>query len=433
MNDGHDDVVVDGEVADDEDSNGGSSPKLTGVLIGLFFALLGGVAVVSVASALSAGDDCGPYGYGGYHCDDTDYDDGLLNVFPDTDLVDREQVNVLGARFDPPFSQVVIVQCVAPTVAGERADDCDDTTTGYGYVERGGNFFASRPAVRNLTTPGAGNVDCALTGCVFRATTYDGYGPTATVLEEAVAPMAFDPDAPPIDYTDATLVADPAVDLSDREVVTLTGADFDPRFHQFGAVMCIADRIADEAQDACDLSTLTFGYVDGDGGVSLQMRVRRILDIGGEAVDCAVVECVVGGGTIGSDAASAIEGADAAVSFDPDVPPIPDLEVDVEVLRVKKSWAELVITCNRDAQLYVDVSVQQIRDGQYAYAYGFIEQGGTCDEQPERMRVRLRDSGSTKLGKGLADYWVWVSAYDDVDYANADAFGQVQLPSGRIQ
>lgn len=137
-----------------------------------------------------------------------------------------------------------------------------------------------------------------------------------------------------VDYGDAVLTVNPATDLVDGQLVSVSGQSFDPAFAVFVASQCVAADLGNSGQGGCDSTTRVITTLGANGAVGFSMRLKRIIetpDLG--PVDCAVDSCVVGAATIevlssypttgGTDPDYVVlEGATAAISFDPDVPPI---------------------------------------------------------------------------------------------------------------
>ena len=407
------------------------------VLAGLAVAFAVGLAVVGVASALETNEECSPYGYGGYSC--VDYDDAELTVNPSTDLVDGQTVVVSGVAFDPPFATFVASQCVAADIALGGQGNCDSGTTTIRNVDSGGTVYFTMRVKRIIETPGLGPVDCAVEECVIGAATIDpssnyptvgGPSEDYVVIEGATAPLSFDPDAPPIDYEDAQIFVTPSENLVDRQTVTVTGIDLDPHFSSFGVALCDASLLGEAQVDACDLSTSRIGSVDGEGRAEIEMTVRRIIttSAGGE-VDCAVPgACEIGGGTF-SGFATAIEGARAPVHFDPDVPPVPPLEFEIEIDEVTADAVTGTATCNRDAEIQVDFSVNQEKAGDYASSYGYLYERAACDADGEEFTILLM-SGDRRLTGGPATYSLWGYAYDGFEWVETQDSGEVSLRGG---
>lgn len=396
-----------------------------GVIVALVLAFLGGLVVVGVASAMETGDDCTTYGYGGYNC--VNYEDARLEVDPDTDLVDRDQVFVSGFDFDPRGGFFTASQCLAEDLDVNGQDNCDPDTTVFLTVNSQGNVFFFLRVKRILETNGVGDVDCAVQTCVIGGATVDGTPESFVVIEGTSAPLHFDASVPPPNYTDAELFVDPSTDLVDRQTVTVTGSKLDPRFSSFGTAQCDAALVQASQIDACDLSTSRISTVDGDGNAEVDLVVRRIITtpLGGE-IDCAVPgACVIGAGTF-EGFATAIEGATHPISFDPAVPPVPPLELELEVDEVTADAVSGTVSCNREASFYFDAYLSQMRAGQWAEAYAYLSDDLACGTDPVEFTVAMMPFGRRLVG-GPAEFVAYGSAYDGFESADAELARDVVL------
>ena len=114
-----------------------------------------------------------------------------------------------------------------------------------------------------------------------------------------------------------------------------------------------------QSADGCDLQTVSTGRTGSDGTATLTMTVRRIILVQGVEVDCAVAgACILGAATI-PDGFNPTESASSSIQFDPNVPPIPRLTVELTVDTITRYVVSGTVTCNRDAELYANAFVQQ--------------------------------------------------------------------------
>ncbi|MET0903841.1 MAG: neocarzinostatin apoprotein domain-containing protein [Acidimicrobiales bacterium] len=225
---------------------------------------------------------------------------------------------------------------------------------------------------------------------------------------------------------DATLVVDPSTDLVDRQMVTVTGERFGPST-SFGAAQCGPTVGPSSGTDACDLSTARTTTTDSDGRVELTMVVRRIITVQGREVDCALESCAVGAATLSGT--TPIEAKAVPISFDPDVPAIPRLTVELTVDDASSASMTGTVTCNRDAEAYVDATLNQVKGGHAVYAYGFADGPIACSTTPTEWTVLL-SNGSGRLTGGTADFEAFASAYDGFDSASTLVTGETKISGG---
>lgn len=221
----------------------------------------------------------------------------------------------------------------------------------------------------------------------------------------------------------------PSTDLVDRQTVTVTGSGFLPDTF-FGAAQCDPSVGPDAGVAACDLSTARTTYTDSEGNVELQMPVRRIIIVQGNEVDCALSPCTLGAATL-EGTTTPIQATSVPISFDPDVPPIPRLEIELTVDRVTVSSLSGTIACNREAEAFADGFLQQEKGKHSATAYGFSSQI-PCDTTPTQWTMQFQ-GGSGVLTGGPATYGVFASAYDGFESDSAELAGETRLAGGPVR
>ncbi|MDH3706696.1 MAG: neocarzinostatin apoprotein domain-containing protein [Acidimicrobiia bacterium] len=222
-----------------------------------------------------------------------------------------------------------------------------------------------------------------------------------------------------------TLSVDPSTDLIDRQQVSLTATGFSPQV-TFGAAQCDLETAQDN-QDitGCDLSTSVLTSTDAAGEVSTTMRVRRYIEVAGEIVDCAEPDrCIIGAATLDSDLATPLENAFVPISFDPDAPALPPLTVAITVDEVSADGVTGTVQCNRDADAFVDVSLQQAKAGAQINRYGYGD--AACGTDPTPFEVDFH-YGEGRLTGGSATYQAYSSAYDGVEGASDFVEGTVHV------
>ncbi|MEQ8841599.1 MAG: hypothetical protein RIB98_11505 [Acidimicrobiales bacterium] len=185
----------------------GHSPGSKAVvgLLWVAMLLLGGLFVVDAIGALETEpDECYAYAYGGgpggYGCNPL-LGDAYFEVDRTDDLVDRQIVHIDGFLFEANRS-FGIVQCsgvafsLPDTPSG--VDACDLSTVAFGSTDGTGSLSTDLRVRRIITTPDAGEVDCAEpdAACVIAGGVLGADGMSTT--EAAYASITFDPDAPPV-------------------------------------------------------------------------------------------------------------------------------------------------------------------------------------------------------------------------------------------
>jgi hypothetical protein len=171
----------------------------------------------------------------------------------------------------------------------------------------------------------------------------------------------------------------PTTDLVDGQAVTVRGRRFTPNT-TFGAAVCVA---AVPGIDGCDLSNTALTTTDTKGRATVTLRVRRVIFVQGRKIDCALKPCILGAGTV--NGTTPIEVTSMPISFDPDVPPLPKLEVQVRLSSATTRGMTGTITCSREAT--ADVS-------------GYVRVGRWLHDGPDRLR-----NDDTLLEPQLPEPW----------------------------
>ena len=226
---------------------------------------------------------------------------------------------------------------------------------------------------------------------------------------------------------DATIAVTPSTDLVDRQTVTVTGEGFGPST-SFGAAQCDPSVGPNAGTDVCDLSTATITTTDSSGHVQLTMDVRRIITVQGRDVDCALEPCTVGAATL-SGGTTPIEAASAPISFDPNVPAIPRLTIELTVEDATASAMTGTATCNREAEAFVEAALTQEKGGSIAFAFGFSDDPIACSTTPTEWTVEL-SSGSGRFTGGKAEFEAYGAAYDGYDSVSTLVTGEVHVSGG---
>ena len=137
-----------------------------------------------------------------------------LTVTPDTDLVDKQPVDVDGTGYTPGAS-IAVLQC---ETGATSASGCD--TSGLDFTTADGTgAFSHTYTVRRIITTESGDVDCAVAdACRLVAAN------SSSTTEAAAVPISFDPTVPPFEDLEVDVTLDPTgTVVAKTGVVTLTG------------------------------------------------------------------------------------------------------------------------------------------------------------------------------------------------------------------
>lgn len=212
----------------------------------------------------------------------------FLTVSPATGILPGQSVDVVGSGFVPD-SPVAVRQCA-------RADLGVGCSTGIvATPATDGNFAASVPVVRSISTLFDGVVDCAVPGhCVISARPTRPGSPS-----DVEVPIGVVDDGSPLVQQ---LVVTPSTGLVDGQVVTFETFDepppMDSRYRGYGADypgQCLAGSLS---RDDCAFSRHSQRVRTTKTGAIWTLAVQRILDTPNGPIDCGVEACVVsvGGG-----------------------------------------------------------------------------------------------------------------------------------------
>jgi Neocarzinostatin family len=139
----------------------------------------------------------------------------MITVTPDTDLVDFQTVTVSGSGF-PTETALGIAMCTAGPLS---IDDCDLGTSDFVDSDATGAFTTQYTVERLIETPATGAVDCAVApGCIL------GVANLADFTQNAIAPLAFDPNVPPQPRLEIGVTIDPLGSVTPKTgAATVTG------------------------------------------------------------------------------------------------------------------------------------------------------------------------------------------------------------------
>jgi hypothetical protein len=224
-----------------------------------------------------------------------------------------------------------------------------------------------------------------------------------------------------------SITVTPDTDLVDFQTVTVSGSGFSADF-DLGVVMCTAGA---PSLDDCDLDTLDFAFTDATGSFTLDYTVERLIETpAAGSVDCATVAggCIVGVGDI-----NLTEVAFAPVTFDPTVPPVPRLEVELTVDPVGTVTPKLgtgtvsgTVSCSSPADVFIDGFASQ-RAGRVD-VQGFFFAEVSCDGSTT-WTADLEPFNGRFVG-GRLDVEAFAFAFDGQQFADDEVFTQVRLKGG---
>ena len=230
--------------------------------------------------------------------------------------------------------------------------------------------YMVRRMIRLSSQPlGSQPLDCAAApGCVLYAER-GGPGHSRYPVQYGLAPLAFDPAAPPLPGPSVTVT--PHDGLHDGDAVTVHADHFRP-FAGIGATVCVS------GTDACDRVGVSQAPVGPDGSVSVTHPVWSVFSSAdGTPQDCRSVTCVV---RFGDSGPPGFQPVDVPVSFAPGSPAAyPQLTLDPagpytdgqQVTVTVAGWPGSI--GNRP-----DIPIEKLTVGQCAPFGGDPNQGALC-------------------------------------------------------
>lgn len=239
-----------------------------------------------------------------------------VTAVPDTGLLDGQKITVSGTDWSP-GGRIGLTECA---VAGSVCE-FTTSTTGHGIIVGSAGTFSGPFTVNRFIEGEDGPVDCAQPStCELEAVDIGDPDETATT---------------PITFADVVVVppvltASPSADLVDGQNITVTGTGF--AHHDYIALVeCVAG-----VEDGTEC-----GGLDGEGNVveaktdrrghlTATFNVARVLSLGNGTVDCAVAPgCVIG--AVDEESPEQVPEAVTALTFNPDVPPLPPLNLELKI------------------------------------------------------------------------------------------------------
>lgn len=193
-------------------------------------------------------------------------------------------------------------------------------------------------------------------------------GALVTALLAAV-PATEASASPLVDPAVATLSASPDTGLADGQGITVTAAGY-PLNHSLDLVECAQDL-------GCDFSTLRVLFSGDIGGYTTVFSARRIINLEGVDIDCAVLQnCIL----VSLDITDLSTGAQTSMNFDPNKPPLPPLNFFVRPdptghVRVDKGVARITgtVRCNQPVLISAYMQLTQVYNRQIFQSSSFVD------------------------------------------------------------
>ena len=164
---------------------------------------------------------------------------------------------------------------------------------------------------------------------VEETTTTDPAATTVPGEGSGPAPLALGAPDDGMDSVGLPVSAEPATDLVDGQLVTVSGSGF-PAGEAVGVVMCTREAARDHGGrgvEACNLGNFAQADADSQGVAVVEFAVRRMMTLDGQEVDCASERgrCIIGMGLLSDYDQS----GGFALHFDADAPapPPPSMEL----------------------------------------------------------------------------------------------------------
>jgi hypothetical protein len=230
----------------------------------------------------------------------------------------------------------------------------------------------------------------------------------ASALPVLAAPAAA---APALEVT-------PNTDLVDFQQVTVSGTGFTP-----GATIGMAQCLGTATDESgCDLSNSPITTADAAGSFETTFVVERLITVAGEDIDCAVTDCAFGVANL----ADFSESGFVLLSFDPNVPPQPRLDVDLSLAeqgtfdpRTGAATVSGTVTCNEPALVQVFGQVRQ--SAGRALIIGDFVSLVPCDgETPWQATTSEFATGLFKGGKATLSAFAFGSSDTGIDQDEAN-------------
>ena len=188
----------------------------------------------------------------------------LLNVSPNSGLVDGQQVSVSASGYTAD-AQLAVIEC---STGATSQDDCDLSTVMIASADGSGNLSTTYSVFRqSFSANNQAGLDCAPSNCVLVVANITDQ------TEAASVPLAFDPSVPLPPSLQITATIDPTGSFDKAGNVKITGivtcnipADvelYDGLIQRAGRVLLHADGYADIACDGPTSYSITATAYDG--------------------------------------------------------------------------------------------------------------------------------------------------------------------------
>jgi hypothetical protein len=296
-----------------------------------------------------------------------------VSAVPSTGLLDGQKIKVTGANWSP-GAHIALAECPAQIDEG-----CGfSASTGHGITAGTAGTFSASFKVSRFIDQENGPLDCAQPStCVLEAFNIDDPDQTAST---------------PITFADVVIVppvmtASPSADLVDGQDITVTGTGF--RHHDYIALSECTARPA-ESTECAGLNgegNLVQVETDSRGRFTATFNVARVLTLENGTVDCTVAPgCVIG--AVEEQGLIQAPEAVTALSFNPAVPPLPPLNLELAihptgllVARAKgQTEAEITgtISCDRTTPVPVSFELDVSQAGRHLSPGKFVTGVTTC-------------------------------------------------------
>ena len=331
-----------------------------------------------------------------------------VSAVPSTGLLDGQKMKVTGANWSP-GAHIALAEC--PAAVDEGCGYSVSTGPGHHGITVGtaGTFSASFKASRFIDQEN-GPLDCAQPStCVLEAFNVDDPDQTAST---------------PITFADVVIVppvltATPSADLVDGQNITVTGSGF-----AHGDPIALTECKAGPADiGACvgleGVGNLVPVTTDRHGRFTATFNVARILTLENGTVDCTVAPgCVIGA----IEEEGLIEGPEAvtALSFNPAVPPLPPLNLELHInatgslVAGAKGQTEAEITgtiaCARTTPVPVEFELDVSQGGKHLTPGGIVAGVMTCRRGGAKFSETVPTSRRRPAVAGIAGVVMGLSA-----------------------
>jgi hypothetical protein len=341
---------------------------------------------------------------------------------PSTGLLNGEKIAVSGANWTP-GAQIALAECPTAPDSG-----CGFTTSGRHplIVGSDGTFTAPFKAIRFIEG-GESPVDCAqASACVLDAFNVDDPDQTAST---------------PITFADVTVVppvlaASPSSDLSDGQNITVTGSGF-ARHDYVILTECTAGSAATtECTALGGVGAVVQVKTDSRGRFTATFNVARMLTFPSGTVDCTVAPgCVIG--AIDEESELQTPEAVTALSFNPAVPPLPPLNLELTIdptgtlVAGAKGQTDAQITgtisCDRTTPIPVAFDLEVSQHGTRLTRKTVVEGETPCQRGGAKFSETVPATKKHPAVPGTADVLMDLSAVSGSDVQDIEVSASVTL------